>query len=484
MSRAKVKSYFIQTLATLIISNLCTLTGYIFAWPSYNVANFRSNSTVLSHPMTTLEISLVGSVVNIGALVATPFCTYFLNKLGRKYTCMLFGVPYAMSWAILSVSNYVPFVIVALALSGIGAAGVPASTIYISEISDDSIRGILTSNAISGYFLGLFLSYSWGGYLSYYNVVHLHLGLCVLYIIMVGSLKDSPVFLMQTNKEKEAAKSIAFYRCVDVTSKEVEIELANIRLQLDPRRENILEGKNDMTVTKELLKIKSEPAEAKSEWKFLINSPSSIRALTIAIITMTYTVLMGVVVLQVYAEPLFREAVPSMEPNQLTIYLAIDFIVGSLICGVLIDRLGRKYLLTITTVLTSICILLMATQLQFSWAPQWTTAGFMYAFSFFYNLGPATIPFVIAAEFFVPEVRGLCNCLINACTWLMNFVTLQLFSQLVDWVGLAPLFYLFSFFGFLGAVFCQFYLPETKGMPIEAIPLLFIKKDKRRHYNI
>lgn len=115
-----------------------------------------------------------------------------------------------MSWAILSVSNYVPFVIVALALSGIGAAGVPASTIYISEISDDSIRGILTSNAISGYFLGLFLSYSWGGYLSYYNVVHLHLGLCVLYIIMVGSLKDSPVFLMQTNKEKVSFQSFSF----------------------------------------------------------------------------------------------------------------------------------------------------------------------------------------------------------------------------------------------------------------------------------
>lgn len=35
---------------------------------------------------------------------------------------------------------------------------------------------------------------------------------------------------------------------MDVTSKEVEIELANIRLQLDPRRENILEGKNGMFV--------------------------------------------------------------------------------------------------------------------------------------------------------------------------------------------------------------------------------------------
>lgn len=61
-----------------------------------------------------------------------------------------------------------------------------------------------------------------------------------------------------------------------------------------------------------------------------------------AVIVMAYTVLMGIIVMQVYAEPLFKEAVPSMESNQCSIFLAIDFIVASLLCGVLVDKLGRK----------------------------------------------------------------------------------------------------------------------------------------------
>ena len=43
---------------------------------------------------------------------------------------------------------------------------------------------------------------------------------------------------------QEAAESIAFYRQVKVTSKEVEVELSKIRLQLDPRLEKILEGED------------------------------------------------------------------------------------------------------------------------------------------------------------------------------------------------------------------------------------------------
>lgn len=90
-----------------IISNLlnfffsvCFLacqTGFVMAWPSYTVANFTSNDTVLSRPMSSLDISLLGSLPNIGGLVASPFCGYAFNTFGRKYATMLFGLPYVVS---------------------------------------------------------------------------------------------------------------------------------------------------------------------------------------------------------------------------------------------------------------------------------------------------------------------------------------------------------------------------------------------------
>lgn len=58
------------------------------------------------------------------------------------------------------------------------------------------------STVVSSYFLGLLVSYIFGGYLNYNVVVYLHLSMSILYIVMLALLKESPVFLMQRGKEK------------------------------------------------------------------------------------------------------------------------------------------------------------------------------------------------------------------------------------------------------------------------------------------
>jgi MFS family permease len=80
-----------------LVALLPALTGFIYAWPSYTLANFVSNETVLSAPMTTLEISLLGSLTNIGGLIVTPFCGFVSDAIGRKYAAMLFGLPSVVS---------------------------------------------------------------------------------------------------------------------------------------------------------------------------------------------------------------------------------------------------------------------------------------------------------------------------------------------------------------------------------------------------
>lgn len=71
-------------------------------------------------------------------------------------------------------------------------------------------------------------------------------------------------------------------------------------------------------------------------------SKSSKRALATVLIIMALTIMMGCVVLQVYAEPLFKEAAPTMPANQCAIFLALDFLIASILCVLAIDRFGRK----------------------------------------------------------------------------------------------------------------------------------------------
>ncbi|CAH0717986.1 unnamed protein product, partial [Brenthis ino] len=480
----KFSAFLAQAGATLIISNLVALTGFIYAWPSYTYEIFKSNNTVLEAPMTSTQLSLIGSLTNVGALLATPLCGYAVDKFGRKYSAMLFGLPYVVSWSLIAVTKSINLVLFAVCLSGFGAAGQAVSSVYISEISHDSIRGGLTSSTVFGFFFGLLFSYALGGYLSYHNVIYVHLVLSIAYILMLLLLKESPVFLLKIGKEKEAAESIAFYQRVEVTSKEVEVEIKKLRLQLDPRIERILQdGGTDSKESVELLdkplsftaKI-DEVKNKETAWQFLRRSDSSKRALLAVLIVMAVTILMGSIVLQVYAEPLFKEAIPTMNPNTCSILLAVTYLLAGLVCACILDKFGRKFLMTITSIASGIFTILLGSQLQVHWAPHWFTAFVIYGYSFVYNLGAAVVPFVLTAEVFLPEVRGLCNSFSMACMWVMNFVTLIIFNPLVEVCGLGPTFYIFSIVCFLGAFYSHFYLPETKGLPADAIQLLFLKK--------
>ncbi|KAL0861717.1 hypothetical protein ABMA27_009198 [Loxostege sticticalis] len=477
MEEVKKSAFLVEVLSAICIAYLTSLTGFVYAWPSYTVANFASNETVLSRPMSTLELSLLGSLTNIGALAVTPFCGHALDTLGRKYAAMMFGLPFVVAWAVIAFSSNIPLVIIAIGFAGVGCAGQAVSSVYISEICQDSIRGALTSTTVSGFFLGLLFSYAIGGHLTYHQVVYVHLTLSILYMALLAVLKESPVFLIQRGREEEAAKSIAFYRRVDVTSKEVEVEIMKIKLQLDPRIEAILQSDNDPKATEELLtKSNNEEVKAESAWKFLIKSESSKRALATAITVMALSILMGCLVLQVYAEPLFKEAVPSMNSNQCSIFLALDFLVASFLSALMMDRLGRKFLMTTTSIASGILTLLLGTQLHYRWAPHWVTAVFIYSYCFVYNMGAAVVPFVLTAELFLPEVRGLCNSMSMACMWIVNFVVLIVFNPLVDSFGLGTIFCGFSVVCFCGAAYSQFCLPETKGLSADAIQLLFLKK--------
>ena len=49
------------------------------------------------------------------------------------------------------------------------------------------------------------------------------------------------------------------------------------------------------------------------------------------------------------------------------------------------------------------CVVL-GTQMQLHWGPNWVTAMFIYVFAVMYTCGAGTVPFVLLAEVFLPEV--------------------------------------------------------------------------------
>ncbi|KAI8432944.1 hypothetical protein MSG28_013837 [Choristoneura fumiferana] len=125
---------------------------------------------------------------------------------------------------------------------------------------------------------------------------------------------------------------------------------------------------------------------------------------------------------------------------------------------------------------SGICCVLLGSQIQMHWGPPIMTVIIIYSFCFIYTLGAGAVPFVLAAELFVPEISSMMSMLIYELAWFCTFVVLFAFAPLVNLLGLGTLFYIFSVVCFFTTVYTYYKLPETKGLTIDAIQKLFLKK--------
>lgn len=55
---------------------------------------------------------------------------------------------------------------------------------------------------------------------------------------------------------------------------------------------------------------------------------------------------------------------------------------------------------------SGVCCVMLGTLIQLHWGPYWLTAVVMYAFVILYTCGAGTVPYVMVAEIFLPEVSA------------------------------------------------------------------------------
>ncbi|XP_061723939.1 facilitated trehalose transporter Tret1-like [Cydia pomonella] len=463
-------SFFWQLLCTVVVSYSCLTLGVTFTWPSSTLLLFRSENTPLHRPMTETEQALFGSLSSIGAMIATPVAGYLSDVKGRKCCLVMFSLMHVICWSMIITSNRVEVVLTAMFVSGIGCGASFVTPVYISDFCQESIRGQMTSGAVVFYAIGTIISYIVGGFLDYFKNVYACLGISVLGVFLLSLMRESPLFLMIKGREQEAKESLAFFRNVKPDSKEVLYEVETIRRGLNPEMD-------DLGMPEEEGKLK--PISDKNNlslFEFIRNSYSTRRALATAVVLMTLSIFQGLIVVQVYAEPLFTEAIPSMSPTISSILFAtVTFIVG-LVTAYLTDIVGRKPLMVYSSLATSVCCMLLGSQIHLRWAPHSATAVFMYLFCVVYTIGAGTIPYVTGPELFLPEIKSFANMLVTEWIWLCTFVILFVFQPLVSTIGLGPVFYIFAAICLASAVFSHFCLPETKGLPVDEIQALFSKK--------
>jgi sugar porter (SP) family MFS transporter len=152
----------------------------------------------------------------------------------------------------------------------------------------------------------------------------------------------------------------------------------------------------------------------------------------------------------------------------------------------LIDRLGRRNLLMYGAFGGGLCLYYVGAYIKIadpahhpSPSGKLSSGGisamaFFYLWTIFYTPSWNGTPWVYNSEMFPQHVRTLGQAFAAASNWLFNFLVARFTPQMFTSMGYGVYFF-FASLMMASIVFVFFLLPETKGIPLEAMDRLFSK---------
>jgi MFS family permease len=134
----------------------------------------------------------------------------------------------------------------------------------------------------------------------------------------------------------------------------------------------------------------------------------------------------------------------------------------------LVDRLGRRFLLLLSTAG-------MGASLALIGAAFYQKAGSMVVFSevvayiAFFGIGLGPVMWLLISEIYPTKIRGKAMSLAALSVWGSNWIVAGTFLSLLNHAGPAKTFWLYACLCVVAFIFCYIFVPETKGRTLEAI---------------
>lgn len=173
--------------------------------------------------------------------------------------------------------------------------------------------------------------------------------------------------------------------------------------------------------------------------------------------------------LSVYAEIIVTNAKVSITPSIVVMALCFATVVAGFITILLVDRIGRKNLLTLSSVGVAISFAALGLHfylLSLNFDPEnltWLPITSLLSFNLSAYCGLTIVPSTLLSEMFPANLKNLVSLCIFSSNNLMSFAFVKSYQPLVNLVGETIVFWSYGLFA-LGAVpYVRYLIPETTG---------------------
>ncbi|KAK8747417.1 hypothetical protein OTU49_016802 [Cherax quadricarinatus] len=132
--------------------------GATLTWPSPALSDMATNNATLvgtQMVLSTAEMDMTGSLVSLGSLLGSWVCGWIVTRLGRLRALQMIIVPFLLGWLANAFAPNPLVLLIARFVLGMacGASSV-AGTLYVIELADASVRGMMASIPTLGIVLG------------------------------------------------------------------------------------------------------------------------------------------------------------------------------------------------------------------------------------------------------------------------------------------------------------------------------------------
>ncbi|KAF8894429.1 general substrate transporter [Infundibulicybe gibba] len=368
-------------------------------------------------PMSKFIFATITAIFTVGGLMGSLVANLVMDRWGRKGATRISALLISAGAGIMGISSSVASLGFGRFLVGIGSGlGLCVGPIFLAEIAPTKISGSVGVLTQLGIVLGIMITQALG--LRFATPTEWRIVLafsCVLsasQFIVATFIVESPTWL--ANRARLEEKKVASHRLwgsavSDANSQDVEAPLLD---EVEARREEVHIAA--VTVPQ------------------LLAAPDLRKPLVIVSLAMASQQLSGINAVLYYSNDILSASLPNMGP-----YVSLGITVVNVLMTfppiILIERMGRKQLLTLSTLGALVSLSAVGLGLNTGFVTLSSLAIITFVMSFAVGLGP--IPFVMIPEVSPAHAVSALSSVALSLNWIINFFVGLAFLPLRDFLG-------------------------------------------------
>lgn len=330
---------------------------------------------------------------------------------------------------------------------------------YVAEITQPSLRGILSSTSGVAVIFGILAQFLLGTFLNWRTVALVCCFCPIASFILLFFIPESPYWLIIKNRPQDAQMSLSWLRGW-VKVEEIEAEFKELENHINSTTQK----------TKSMVEKMQMFTRKAFYWPFSLVS-----------FAFFLSQFCGTTPLQIFAVKIFSSFKAPIDEYYATVGMGIAEVLGCVLSTCLVHYTGKRVMNFFSLTSCGLCFLIVGIyahvyginqlinfksplDVKFTQdAPTWIPLVFLIAAAFCSHTGIKLLPWMLIGEVYANDFRASASGMTGAVSYIFGFISIKIFLTMVSEITLAGTFGFYCGICFSGAVVLYFVLPETEG---------------------